>query len=235
MTFVEDHDPAYYFTTITFRVGGILLRVPKHHFVEQSEVFRDMFELPVANDTVPDGLSDEQPLRLEGVSIADFRQLLRAMFPSRPLSIETFTLSQWTSVLRLSALWQMEDLKKSAAQALPTLSGSREEWTTLLDLSVHHQLPEVRKTAIQKLTPILQTAYFQNPFEMIATAKTYQVRSWFLIGLQGLVQRRELLSEADTKKLGWNTVLKVCRIRDKFNQAVTLESEFQEELMDMSD
>jgi hypothetical protein len=40
-----------------------------------------MFELPVANDTVPDGLTDGKPLRLEGVSQVDFRQLLKVMFP----------------------------------------------------------------------------------------------------------------------------------------------------------
>ena len=42
-----------------------------------------MFGLPIASGTVPDGLSDEQPLRLEGVSRADFVQLLRLMFPRR--------------------------------------------------------------------------------------------------------------------------------------------------------
>jgi hypothetical protein len=66
---------------VAVEVEGTLFCVPRHHFIEQSEVFRDMFELPVATDTVPDGLSDEQPLQLEGVSEADFRQLLRLMFP----------------------------------------------------------------------------------------------------------------------------------------------------------
>jgi hypothetical protein len=66
---------------VLVKVEGILFRVPRHHFIEQSEVFRDMFNLPVATDTVPDGLSDEQPLRLGGVKETDFRQLLRVMFP----------------------------------------------------------------------------------------------------------------------------------------------------------
>jgi hypothetical protein len=63
------------------KIEGTLFRVPRHHFIEQSEVFRDMFELPVASDTVPDGSSDEQPLELGGVSRTDFKQLLRVMFP----------------------------------------------------------------------------------------------------------------------------------------------------------
>jgi hypothetical protein len=127
-------------------------------------------------------------------------------------------------------------LKKSTALALPKLDASPEEWTTLLDLSVD-QLPEVRKTAIQKLTPVLQVAYAPNPFGLIAMAKKYRVRSWFQTALLVLVGRRELLSEADTKRLGWSTALKLCRIRDRSNSnpAVTVESEFQEELMYMSD
>ena len=40
-----------------------------------------MFRLPVASGAVPDGLSDEQPLLLEGVGRDDFTQLLRVMFP----------------------------------------------------------------------------------------------------------------------------------------------------------
>ena len=40
-----------------------------------------MFQLPVAEGVVPDGVGDEQPLFLDGVYREDFRQLLRVMFP----------------------------------------------------------------------------------------------------------------------------------------------------------
>jgi hypothetical protein len=66
---------------VLVKVEGTLFCVPRHHFIEQSKVFCDMLELPVVTDKVPDGSSDGQPLRLEGVNEADFRELLRVMFP----------------------------------------------------------------------------------------------------------------------------------------------------------
>jgi hypothetical protein len=62
------------------QVENTLFRVPRHHFEQESEVFRDMFQLPIAEDATPDGCSDEQPLRLDGILKQDFRQLLRVMF-----------------------------------------------------------------------------------------------------------------------------------------------------------
>ena len=89
----------YMFTNVTFQVGRLLLlthsallkrrgkvegelfRVPRYYFEEASPVFRDMFQLPVAEGVVPDGVGDEQPLFLHGVDREDFQQLLRVMFP----------------------------------------------------------------------------------------------------------------------------------------------------------
>jgi hypothetical protein len=62
-------------------VEDTLFRVPRRYFEQESEVFHDMFRLPVAEDAIPDGCSDEQPLRLDGILKEDFRQLLRVMFP----------------------------------------------------------------------------------------------------------------------------------------------------------
>jgi hypothetical protein len=40
-----------------------------------------MFKLPQNPDVAADGLSNDQPLRLDGVKSQDFRQLLRVMYP----------------------------------------------------------------------------------------------------------------------------------------------------------
>ena len=40
-----------------------------------------MFKLPQNPDAAADGLSNDQPLRLDGVKSQDFRQLLRVMYP----------------------------------------------------------------------------------------------------------------------------------------------------------
>ena len=60
-------------------------KVPRHHF-ESSEIFRDMFQLPIAEGVQPDGFSKEQPLRLGGIKKGDFQQLLRIMYPRYVMS-----------------------------------------------------------------------------------------------------------------------------------------------------
>jgi hypothetical protein len=56
-----------------------LFKVPRHLFEENSAVFQDMFQLPVADGTVVDGATEDQPLCLHGVRKADFQWLLWAM------------------------------------------------------------------------------------------------------------------------------------------------------------
>ena len=69
-------------TRETRKVEDVLYRVPRDHFERQSDVFRDLFQLPIPAGTLPDGSSDEQPLLLEGICKEDFKQLLRIMFPT---------------------------------------------------------------------------------------------------------------------------------------------------------
>ena len=72
-----------YLVLILLQVEDTLFKLPRCLFEESSEVFRDMFLLPSPEDVSCDGSSDEQPLFLEGVRKAHFRQLLKAMkFPA---------------------------------------------------------------------------------------------------------------------------------------------------------
>lgn len=90
----------FYFTDIIFLVSGHfrtgiitwsippiqvenqLFKVPRRNFAEESEVFANMFKLPLPDgqDTDQDGSSDDRPLRLDGIQKTDFIQLLRVMF-----------------------------------------------------------------------------------------------------------------------------------------------------------
>ena len=59
---------------------NVLFRVPRHPFETESEVFRDMFALPLEDDSlVSDGSSDEKPLILDGIAANNFRALLKAL------------------------------------------------------------------------------------------------------------------------------------------------------------
>jgi hypothetical protein len=67
-----------------YQVENQLFKVPRRNFAIESEIFSDMFQLPAPTDGTsppPDGLSDDRPLRLDGIKKSDFIQLLRVMFP----------------------------------------------------------------------------------------------------------------------------------------------------------
>ena len=55
-----------------------LFKVSRRYF-EDSDVFRVTYLLGPEGEEVPDGHTDQQPLRLNGLNAAEFRCLLTAM------------------------------------------------------------------------------------------------------------------------------------------------------------
>jgi hypothetical protein len=66
---------------ISLQVENELFKVPRQSFIQHSEVFRNMFSMPIPEGTEPDGFSDKKPLVLQGVETHDFIQLLRYLYP----------------------------------------------------------------------------------------------------------------------------------------------------------
>lgn len=65
------------------QVDDVLFKVPRRPFEHESEVFSAMFELPPVNGSYgAEGSSDDNPIKLEGVSEDEFRPLLWVMFRS---------------------------------------------------------------------------------------------------------------------------------------------------------
>jgi len=54
------------------------------------------------------------------------------------LAEETLSLAEWTSVLKLSAMWEMHRLHHVMVNRMSTLTATEEEWTAVfkLDMSV---------------------------------------------------------------------------------------------------
>jgi len=103
-----EEDEFHYMVDVIFLVENRLFKAPRRYFEEDSEIFRTMFQLPIPENVVPDGSSKENPLRLVGIEKNDFQQLLRVMYPKE----ESLTLSEWTSVLKLSTMWQFGEIRK---------------------------------------------------------------------------------------------------------------------------
>jgi len=114
-------DNLFYDDHKIFLVGNHLFRVPINDLAAESQIFQDMMELPVPCGG--EGLSDENPIRLEEVSRDDFRQLLRVLCPPKRFNspAPTLSFSEWTSVLKLADMWCMDGVKEHAISNMSAL------------------------------------------------------------------------------------------------------------------
>ncbi|KAI6144043.1 hypothetical protein BKA82DRAFT_4179776 [Pisolithus tinctorius] len=90
--------------TVTFSVQNCLFRVPWEPFQRESKSFCDKFSSPQGDGSEVEGLSDEKPIRLDGVQKSDFEQLLKVLFRRTRSSLPDLSLStnQWKSVQPLT-------------------------------------------------------------------------------------------------------------------------------------
>ncbi|KAL4257871.1 hypothetical protein AB1N83_011241 [Pleurotus pulmonarius] len=151
---VYHHNADYYFNSIIFLVGNELFNVPRHKFESESVIFRSMFDLPSGNAT-PDGLSDEQPLRLDGIDGVDFCNLLKYLYPKGISTPVLLTLDQWLAVLKLSTLWEMENIRKDAIENIPALVDDPARWLGLaIDFDVEVWFVPAMNKLVQRAEPI---------------------------------------------------------------------------------
>ncbi|KAG7449823.1 uncharacterized protein BT62DRAFT_871066, partial [Guyanagaster necrorhizus] len=93
-------------------VENRLFKIPSHYFVQHSEIFGTTFDLPQGSQS-PEGLSDELPLVLHGISAEDFGHLLEIVYPQKvPQDYSAFRKQEWISVLRLSTMWHLSDIRQ---------------------------------------------------------------------------------------------------------------------------
>ncbi|KAF5365175.1 hypothetical protein D9758_005360 [Tetrapyrgos nigripes] len=119
-------DDVYYWELVTFQVEDLLFRVPRHHFQKKSHVFRDMFALP-QGDQEPEGNSDANPIKLEGILATEFTSLLRALYP-RYITGKMDANIDWKSVLKLATLWEFLELRMSTVDKLSSSQPPMTAW-----------------------------------------------------------------------------------------------------------
>ena len=66
---------------ISKQVEGVLFKVARRPFEQESKIFTDLFELPAGDGSGErEGETDSNPIHLEGVTEEEFRSLLWVMF-----------------------------------------------------------------------------------------------------------------------------------------------------------
>ena len=142
----------------------------------------------------------------------------------------------WLSVLKLSALWQMDRLQNIAIDEMSALQKKAKQihWISLLDMSTRHWLPAGRKLAIEELS----TRGGISAETMLVLAREYQTKALFLKGCQDFVNKPEEYRFNDDMlaKLDMATVVKLfyCRERGSSDEDAICE-EFEGLLKEMKD
>lgn len=92
---VKPRDDQFYLRSAIFEVEDVLFQLPIANFVQESEVFKTLFEVPQprsptstraegggpnGDDEDVEGATDTNPIRLAGVRKDDFKNLVRVMY-----------------------------------------------------------------------------------------------------------------------------------------------------------
>ena len=110
-------------------------------------------------------------------------------------------------------MWQMDNLTDMVVQKLSNIKGPRLAWIDLLELASVHQLPGARALAIQKIS----STFNGRGTDKVALARHYGVKEWLEEGLRELIQRKDGFTDEDDEALGWKTVSKLYRIRERLH------------------
>ncbi|KAF8808883.1 hypothetical protein BYT27DRAFT_7029333, partial [Phlegmacium glaucopus] len=116
----------FYWDEVIFKVEDMLFRVPRCEFEQSSEVFADMFRLPSGAAERTEGQGTKHPIVLEGYRKDEFSSLLKVMYPRAKSLISgtkiKFDLKkeEWVSVLKLSTIWNMKQIREYAIDWLST-------------------------------------------------------------------------------------------------------------------
>ena len=179
-----------------------LFKLPKNHFA-MSSVFTTIFTLPCRENAVEG--TDEKPFVLHGITEDDFVSLLKVMYPL-PL-YKTIHFNNWFN-LTSSHTSTYSQLTRGDWQL------TQEEWISVLKLSTMWEFVDIRKLAIIELSKDDKMGLF----EKVECGRNFDVKEWLLDGYVGLLKRAETITDEEAKRLGWQTAVKLLRLRERVNR-----------------
>ncbi|KAG8993475.1 hypothetical protein FRB94_010738 [Tulasnella sp. JGI-2019a] len=111
-TFFEHEQPL-----VVFQVQGVLFRLRRLPFLDSS-FFAAMFNLPPIKGEITDGTQEPRPLQILGVTVFEFEQLARLLITPFSSIIRPFRVNESEAILRLSTMWDFEDLRQYAIKTI---------------------------------------------------------------------------------------------------------------------
>ncbi|KAF6752777.1 hypothetical protein DFP72DRAFT_903584 [Ephemerocybe angulata] len=121
----------YRWTLITLKVQDKVYRVPRHGFTRYSGIFETMFTLPQGDDST-EGRSDDNPIILPSCTTEEFESLLSVLYPTAPhLQPTILSKEQWIHILKVSTLWDMEEVRALSIKEILAMNPAAIEKVTL--------------------------------------------------------------------------------------------------------
>jgi hypothetical protein len=159
-----------------------------------------MFTLPQSGET--DGSSNEHSLKLEGLSVDDFRAFVSATVPRYVVSI--CIVSPKRHALNRSDAHSMIPGGKACLMSLP-------EWARVLHLADMWQIDDLRTEAIEEMS-----TKFNEPAAVLQLllADRYSIQDWIRPAVSHLMLRQTTLTVQEIEELGLELAVKVLHIRD---------------------
>jgi len=115
----------YYFEdgNLVIQVENILYKVFRSSLTRHSAVFKDVLSLSQHFDPElsSEGLSEENPFTLPGISSVDFDRLLAIIYPQMFGAYSLGSAEEWVSVLHLATRWEFNDIRMLVIKELQTL------------------------------------------------------------------------------------------------------------------
>jgi len=124
-----ERDSVFYFETVIFQVEDTLFCVFKSGFEVQGSPFEAIFSLPQVPGELVEGTDDSSPIYLHGISKANFRSFLRALYPFKGAAT---TYPEWIAALELAIMWDFKEVRKTCIEALSGLIKSRPVFENIL-------------------------------------------------------------------------------------------------------
>ena len=116
---------------------------------------------------------------------------------------------------------------------MSTSSAEREEWVAVLNIC---HLPKARSLAIKEIT------HFLTGVDKILMGRKYKVKKWLVGGLCDMVTRSASFSDEEEDQLGFKTITKLYRIREKrlkegsrYPYTKEIRAMFMDEVKEMAD
>ncbi|KAF4598813.1 hypothetical protein EYR38_007221 [Pleurotus pulmonarius] len=170
---------AFYMDFATFKAESEVFKIPIDYLKANSAAFHQMLSSQETGADRP-GQSDENAIKLDGVSKEDFEYFLmvavRVKYPGEP-AVHLST-PHWLSVLKLANLWGLDDIRRDAIAAVSS----------------------------DKLSALDRLSY----------GRLYKVEQWVEEGYTALVDRQQMIDQAEAEQVGWKEVFKLCQLREQF-------------------